>query len=259
MDGNVRLTIEIKNKHPVELADLAKSMASFADEYRRFVGRDAHFAPDDVKLYVKEIRSGSIVQELVALAPYALPFAEHAKTIIDYAKWLKELLDWYVGRSEEKPRSVEKNTLQNLSYFVEPVAKDHGAQANIGAINFNGDVAISFNFNSTDANAAQNALRRELDSMREPVTGLHEQVVMYWAQARNQTDNKAGDKARIESIYAGDVKVTFSTIGMKTKMLHDEPFAFKRAFVVDVAVETIEGRPVLYRVLNLHEVIDREE
>jgi hypothetical protein len=31
----VKLTVEIKNQHPVELVDLTQSLLSFADEYKR--------------------------------------------------------------------------------------------------------------------------------------------------------------------------------------------------------------------------------
>lgn len=259
MDDKMKLTIEINNKQPVELTDLAQSMMSLADEYRRFLAdHDAHIEADDVKLYVKEIRTGSIIQELVAIAPYALPFVEHSKTIVEYAKHLKTLYEWFAGKSDTKPPSVEKTTLQNLSSIVEPIAKDHGSQANFGAVNVQGDFVVNLNLTSTEANAAQNAIRREIDAMREPVTGNHEQVVMYWAQARNTTDNKAGDKARIESLYKGDVKVRFASDGLKAKMLYDEPYPFRKAYVVDVSVETVEDKPVLYKVLNFHEAIDRD-
>jgi hypothetical protein len=259
MEDKMKLTIEINNKHPVELTDLAKSMMSLADEYRGFLAaHDAHIEADDVKLYVKEIRTGSIIQELVAMAPYALPFVEHSKTIVEYAEHLKTLYEWFAGKSDKKPQVVEKTTLQNLSTIVEPVAKDHGSQMNFGAMNVQGDFVLNVNLTSTEANAVQNAIRREIDAMREPVTGTHEQVVMYWAQARAQADHKPGDKARIESLYRGDVKVRFANDGLKAKMLYDEAYPFRKAFVVDVSVETIEDKPVLYKVLEFHEAIDRD-
>lgn len=259
MNDAVKLTIEIKNKQPVELLDLAQSMISLDDEYRRFLATGEQAGkPDEVKLYVKEIRTGSIITELVALAPYSLPFVEHADTVIEYAKHLKTLYDWFSGKSKEKPQGVEKTTLQNLSEILEPVAKDNASQINIGAVNIQGDVVVTLNLNSTEANAAQNGIRRELEAMKEPLTGIHEQVAMYWAQARNIPDNKAGDKARIESIYKGDVKVRFANDGLKATLLYDEPYPFNKVFIVDVSVETVNDKPVLYKVLAFHEAIDRE-
>ena len=193
MDNEVKLTIEINNRRPVELADFAQSMICVGSEYARFIGSGENAAtPDDVKLYVREIRTGSIITELVAMAPLAIPFIEHADTVIEYAKHLKTVYDWFAGRSEKKPLGLEKATLQNLSTIVEPVAKDQASQMNIGAINVQRDLVLTLNLSSVDANAVQNAIRRELDSMKEPVTGIHQQVLMYWAQARNQPDGKSG-------------------------------------------------------------------
>lgn len=254
----MKLTIEINNKCPVELTDLAKSMLSLGDEYRRFLAtHDAHIEADDVKLYIKEIRSGSIIQELVAMAPYALPFVEHANTIVSFAEHLKTMYGWFSGKSNDKPKNIEKTTLQNLNSIIEPVARDNGSQANFAAVNVQGDFVVNVNITSTEANAAQNAIKRELEAMREPVTGIHEQVVMYWAQARNQPESQSGDKAMIESIYKSAVRVRFANDNLKMKILYDEPHPFNKAFVVDVAVEAIDAKPVLYKVLALHEVLER--
>lgn len=258
MNG-AKLVVEIKNRHPVELVDYAQSMISIGGEYSRFISGGANAAkPEDVKLYVREVRVGSIITELVAIAPIALQFAEHAQTILDYAQHLKAWIDWLTGRTDTRPAPIEKTTLQNLSSIVEPVAKDNGSQMNIGALNVSGNAVVTLNLSSLDANALQNAVRRELEAMKEPVTGVHHQVVMYWAQARNQPEGTSGDKARIESIHRGDVKVIFSNDQLKSKMLYEPAHPFAHAYVVDVAVETVDGRPVLYRVLAFHEALKRE-
>ncbi len=254
MEDEMKLRVEINNKRPVELIDLAQSMLSLSDEYRRFAPSEN----DDVKLYVKEIRSGSIIQELVAMSPYALPFIEHSKTVLEYAKHLKVLIDFLSGQGEQKPAAiVEKTTLTNIASIVEPVAKDNGSQMIIHTLNVSGDAVFNFGLNSLEANATQNAVRRIISQMKEPVTGVHEQVVMYWAQARNATDGKAGDKARIESLSKLDVKVRFASDALKKRMLYDEPFPFGKAYVVDVAVETVEDKPVLYRILDVHDTLER--
>lgn len=258
MQDKMKLTIEIKNKHPVELLDLARSMMALGDEYQRFlVKHDAMLDADKVKLYIKEIRSGSIITELVALAPYTLPFVEHADSVLEYAKYLKAFYDWSIGRNDQPMPQVEKTTLQNMNQIIEPIAKDKASQINFGAINVSGDFILNLSLSGIEANAAQNAIRREIESRKEPITGIREQVVMYWAQARNEQNNKAGDKARIESICPNDVKVRFANDELKTRMLYDEPHPFNKSFLVDVAVETINDKPVLYKVLTIHEVFDR--
>jgi DNA modification methylase len=101
----------------------------------------------------------------------------------------------------------------------------------IGAINMSGESVINLYINSRNANAAQNSIKRRLNAIKEPITGIHNDVVMYWAQARNDPNgSKAGDRARIESIYGGEVKVKFINDHIKLKMLYEEPHPFSKAF-----------------------------
>lgn len=111
--------------------------------------------------------------------------------------------------------------------------------------------------NSLEANAAQNAIQREQLRLREPSARAHEKVLMYWWQARNDITGHAGDKAKIESIYDCPVKTLFMDDSIKSAILLDEPYPFKKAFIIDVVVETIEGKPMLYKITRFHEAIDR--
>lgn len=260
MDDKMKLVIEIKNQQPIELIDLAQSMLGIGAEYRDYLSKHAsHISADEARLYVKEVRTGSVITELVALAPFALPLIEHADSVLEYGKYIVTALSWLIGRGERPAEALEKSTLTNLNTILEPIAKDRASQFNLSGITVNGNVTLHFAINSTEANAAQNSIRRELETMKEPVTGIHSKVVMYWMQARNQPNSKSGDRARIESVHKGDVKVVFADDGLKAKMLYDPPHPFKKAFVVDVAVETIEDKPVLYRVLELHDSFDRDD
>lgn len=259
MDDKMKLMIEIQNKQPVALLDLAQSMLSTASEYQSYLTKHApDVDSENTQLYIKEVRSGSVITELVAMAPYALPLIENADSILEYGKYLVEALSWFKGDDKKPDEEFSRKSLENLSTIIEPVARDRGSQMILSGVTINGDVNFTFNIDSTGANAAQNSIRKELELMKEPVTGMHSQVVMYWAQARNQTNSRSGDRARIESIYRGDVKVLFANDALKSRMLFEPDHPFEKAFIVDVAVETINEKPVLYRVLELHETIDRE-
>lgn len=259
MSNDMKLTIEIKNTEPVELMDLTHSLSSLADEYKKFLSRsESVMNTDNIKLYVKEIKTGSIITELTALAPFALPFIEHAATIIKYAEYLKGMFEYLTGKTGKPQEIIEKQTFQNLTNIIEPVAKDKGSQFNIGAMTVNGDVTVNFGLSSLEANAAQNTARREIDRLKEPDTGMHSQVLMYLYQARNDVTSTTGDKAIIESIHAGPVKTVFANESIKSKVLADESNLFKKAFVVDAAVETIAGVPKLYRIAEIHDIFDRE-
>ena len=255
MNGIAKLTIEIKNSRPVELLELAQSFQSFADEYKRhLLKKEEPQIADDIKLYIKEIKSGSIITDLVALSTMSLPFVENTNSIIDFAGYLKNAYDFLTGKTDKKPM-LEKANYENLSRILEPIAKDNASQINCSTV-INGNVILTLNIDSTAANAAQNMATREIIALKEPTTGFKEKVLLYWYQARNDPKSTTGDKAIIESIHKWPVKAMFANAGIKAKMLLDAENPFIHAFVVDVAVETINDKPAFYKIIDVHEKID---
>lgn len=252
MPTETKLTIEIKNRQPVELLDLTNSFMSLADEYRRFVQtQEVVTYADDVRLYIKEIRSGSIITDLVALSAAGLPFAEHTVTILDFSKYMYKAYAFLTGKSQDRP-PLSKPNLVNMMRIVDPIARDSASQMNVSTV-VNGNVNLTINIGSIEANAAQNAASRELKAMKEPSSGFHDQVVLYWYQARNDLSATTGDRAIIESINAGAIKTIFGLPELKAKMLRDP---FSHAYLVDVYVETVGGKPVLYKISAIHDNIE---
>ncbi|MCC7300401.1 MAG: hypothetical protein IT583_04930 [Verrucomicrobia bacterium] len=254
-----KLTITIENKQPVELTDFTRAFLAMAEEYKRYISKHDEDAVDgDIKLYIKEIRTGSIVADLLALAPLALPFMENSTTIIGFAGYLKSGIDFLLGKTNQNP-VTEKQSYENLSAILAPVAKDNGSQI-IFAPTTNGNVVFNLTLSSLEANAAQNVCEREIEKLKEPETGFHDKVLLYWYQARNDTKSQTGDRAIVESINPRSVKTIFATESIKAKMLLDEnENPFKSGYVVDVAVETVGGVPKLYKITELYERIDLEE
>ncbi len=248
-----KLTFEIKNKRPVELTDLTMSLLSVAEEYRHFIERyDPEAEAQDLRLFVKEIRTGSIITELVPYVPFALPLMSamaQTNTVATFAKHIKSGVDFLLGRGKDASKQLDKTTYQNLSNLVEPVAKDGGSQLNIGT-NY-GNVYLQVD--SVEANAIQNAATRAIADLREPEKGLHEKVLLRWYQARADAASQSGDRGIIESISPAAVKVICATDRIKSQMILRDENPFKEVFIVDVMVDTVNGKPALYKVLAVHD------
>jgi len=250
-----RLTIEIENKRPIELVDLTKSVLGFADEFQRHLAKEhPEVEAADVKLYIKEIHTGSVFADLVAVSPLLLQSISYLNTVISFSAHLKRAYDYLSGKTDDKP-PLEKTSYENLANIVEPIAKDHGSQLNIGTVN--GPVYVQVT--STEANAAQNSARREIEDLRSVESRLHEKVLLYWYQARGDASSTTGDKGVIESIADHPVKVICANDIIKAQMVLDNENPFKEAYIVDVVVETIKGKPALYKILTLHDKLPRED
>ena len=252
MEEQAALRVHMELSRPVELTDLTLSLLGLGDEYRDFVERHPEICTKaGAKLYVRKIKSGSIITDLVAMIPGALPFVEHANTVIQFAGHLKIVLDYLLQRTDAKPELGRRN-LENALKVLEPVAKDPSGGIQIIAMP---ESTVIVNLNSTEANAIQNRARRELEALQEPKVGLHRKVLMYWYQARNDPTSRAGDRAIIESISPRPVKVVFEDDQLKGTILADQENIFRFGYVVDVAVETVQGVPTLYRVLAIHDKV----
>ncbi|MDX6385765.1 MAG: hypothetical protein QOK48_3338 [Blastocatellia bacterium] len=257
------LTIEIENKNPVELVDLTNSFLSLGEEYKRFVSSHPEFSEaSDVRLYIKEIRTGSVKADLIAIATtaaVAIPFVTGANSVIGFAKHLKAAYDYFLGKSDEKP-SLQSAEYNNLSSIIEPVAKDRGSQINFITQNDNRTTVYqTFNIDSRQANEAQNLIAKDRLQLKEPQTQPYRKKVLYWYQAKNDLLSRTGDKGIIESISASPVKIEFEDDAAKDAMLHGAQNPFLTGYVVDISVETIQGKPVLYKVLRYHGRVEPAE
>lgn len=256
-----KLVIELQNIRPLELVEMADCLLSAGAEYQRYVAEnEGASAAEEVKLFVREVRQGSAIFEVFAACWNVFPqVVEHGRTLLGFLVELKKTVG-YLKREEAtvRPPRLDKRRLERISRMVQPTAKDNpGAQINIYCVEKGGRIADTLNVNMMDANLIQNSARREMDALREPVAGYHENAVLYFFQTRDDTRSETGDKAVIERLARTPVRTKFATEEAKARVLGIEENIFRNGFVVDVRVETIDEKPVLYTVLRVHEVIPR--
>ncbi len=248
------LTVEIKNRRPIELGDFSLSFAALGEEFKRQIeSLEPEVAAADVRLYIKEVRSGSVVADLVAIAPHTLQLLSYTNAVLTFVKHIKSAYDFLAGDAEEKP-TLDKVSYQNLSQIVEPIAKDSGSQINIGTVG-----TLYLQVDSQRANAIQNKARKEIEALAEPAKGLHEKVLLRWYQARGDAKSKAGDRAIIESIGKQPVKTICANDAIKSQMVLEDQNPFREAYIVDVMVDTIKGKPALYKLLAVHDKFPTDE
>jgi hypothetical protein len=246
------MKFEIKNRQPIELIDLTNSLLALGNEYQRFISL-THPEADasDVKLYINEVRSGSVIALLTAMSPQLIEGFNYVNTVVDFATFLKSSFELLSSGKANKHSDLSPATLNNISQILEPIAKDSGSQLNIGTLNVTGNVYL--NVPSTEANVIQNQIMHIGKERRAKTHGLHEKVLLHWYQARKDTNNKFGDKAIIEAISTNPVKVICANDELKARMVLSEKNPFNEAFIVDVVADTLNEKIVLYKIVEMHE------
>ena len=160
LDFNDKLQITINNTKPVVLTDLTMALLGVGQQFERFIENETtEQHQTGSELFIKEVRSGSIIVELVAQAIPVVPLLWQGGSIVEWIGYGKSVIDWLSGKLDKPPKDVTKQDLKQWSNILEPVAKDHGSQLNF-TVSSGGQVINQFFINSEQANAAQNAIRR---------------------------------------------------------------------------------------------------
>jgi hypothetical protein len=250
-----KLTIEIRNTQPIELSALVDMFIGLGNEYNKFVAEHESFElTKQTRLHVKEVREGSQIYELVDLVPLMIPFVENVSSVIEFTKKLKSVYEFFKGITKEKP-ALDSTDIRNYTKIIEPIAKDNGSQVFFNATHQT--ISVNLQLNSLESNAIQNRLGIELASLKEPDHSTKEKEIFYWHVAKGDVQSQTGDRGIIEAIAPKDLKVIFDKPELKDKMLNIDQNPFHLAYVVDVKVETIEGRPAVYKIMNVHETFPK--
>jgi len=252
--SEAKLTIHIENKKPIELIDFTESFEALASQYYKFLSESSNFRLNkETKLYVKEIKTGSIITELSDLVPLVLPFIENSNSVIEFTKFLKQGFDYFLGKTEEKPKEFDLKDCNNFNNIIKPVAKDSGSNVVFtGDFNFGG-VTVNINLNSLEANAIQNGINKEKQELKEPEKKTHKKVLFYWDSAKYDEKSKSMDRGFVDSLYSNSLRVIFENQDIKSKMLDTESNPFHSCFLVDLEILTVQKTPNIYKINCLHE------
>lgn len=246
------LTIKFDNKNPIDLNDLGHSLNSLADEYCRFSKR--HSAEASGKLYVREVRKGSVIIDLISSVPVLLPIAEKFNSVFEFAKYIQGAFEFLTDKSSAKPEGADSRTYDNIANFVAPMAGNAGSSVSVSVVN-NGTGSVSMFFGATEGECTRIKTKAgyEKERMRMPGSNLYEMETMYLFQARNENKSKTGDKGVIEAISGSPKRLIFASEEIKAQIMEGDENLFHFIYVVDVVVEVREGKPVAYKVIKFHE------
>ena len=255
------LKIKIEHSNPVDLHTFCNSLDSVSSLFTSYANKNGIYtSKSEVGLYVEKVKEGSIELFLgVGTAAY-LTFAENANIILDFAKFIKDVYDYYTNLTDKKPK-MDINDMKHLHDMLNMVANDNKGVLNIQAVDkVEGNVFIGCSFNNTEGNGTQNKLKKdiEIEKSKEPKEEIYRRVLMNVYQLRNDSSNK-GNKAIIEEISPKKVGLLFETDELKARILHSDENPTKIGYFVDVVVLTCQNRLAAYKVTALHDMIELED
>jgi hypothetical protein len=249
-DGS--LIIEYKNSRPMELAVLTVSLSALADQFKRYAIEDGRLEPD-ARLYVREIRSGSVIAELVALGQVVNDLYEAREHIAGFFPVLVDAMK-VVQHLLPEAKKIDRATVKNVSNIVAPIALDNGSQLSL--IDNQGGVINNYYITSSEAATIRHNAQHLLNS-QFPEELRFENEPMTLFQMRNAPPGRAGDYGVIDRFDGRAKKLTFTNDGAKDAILHHEGNPFERIFWVSGVVKTTGGDVAGYQIDKLDDVSDK--
>lgn len=267
------LTLKIQTEEPVELRDFVGAFTSLANEFERFVEREHPTAKADPRMFVREVRRGSIEADLItgftAIAPAAAAVVTHMDQILiledfvrRWGKRFKALISGSVPDGElESP-----SELKDFMDAAKAIASDPIAAHRLEAATFEDgqrEVRAVFKFSAPEARTALQNIDDRRKMLAKPDVEHYERVLMVFTRSDiNDADvgKTSGERVRIEEISGKALALMYGSEVAEARIKHEireaDENVYKKGFVVDVHVKLRNGNPVAYSVTNVHDVLD---
>lgn len=257
------LLIHIEHSQPIEIGDFVKTLNAVGGLFDDFVASNG--GCDEMakaKLYVEKIEHNCIDIHLCEVASAAMiPFMENVNIIIEFAKHIKGIVDFFANGKGEQPELTQKQ-LRNTHDLFSINAKDIGGNTSICAIDKSNNVNVyqNCNFGYLGSNSGQNISERIIQEMStSEERNTHKRQLMKIYQVRSDMSNDTGNKAIIDNISPKKVNLCFDSDELKASVLNSDINPIKKLFLVDVVTQTVSGKLAAYKVTALHEIMDFDE
>lgn len=258
------LLVTISHSKPVEMSDLIKTLNGLGnafDAYCRLNGDNS--GQRKAKLYVEKIEHGSIDIILTEMLTVGmLPLLTDCNVILEFAGYVKSIFGYFAHNKGRRPE-MSKSEYRSFKDILSTVVHDNHGEIRFGAISRDNAKVIfkDCTINYIQGNAAQNVIEDAISNTEDATSdSIHRRVLLKFDQVRSNISSNSGNKASIDTLFDGkSLAVIFQDDDLKREILKDEHNPINKAFFVDVEVSTIGGKPVAYKIIALHEIIDLDD
>lgn len=251
------MTVTLCHEGPVELATVTTSLQALLAWHGRFAERNgAAVHGDRVELSVGEIRSGLIVIEMLTQGTTVLDAIGPINTVVAFAENFAALIAFLQGGASEPPPGTTVQDGQDLSDFLAPATQDMHSTMSIQASDRGAVNVVNVVLSAEQAGTVQNRAVDWIALHAQPEAAIYRQRLFSFFLPGDGS-RVVGYRGIIVSITSRPIHTIFADDATKAAMV-EEPLLGK-LYIVDVEVQMADGRPRLYRILNVSGSFDRDE
>lgn len=268
---DAHLILKIDTKAPVELNDFVAAFVGFGNQFDRYHDREYPDESHDAGFYVREVRAGSIIAELVPYIGITAPVLGGIMAGVKHANDLKKFVENYSASLKKyfkrggRESKASKTDLNDFHKTVRAIARDESATLSL-AVYEDGQQRIAFQFNTREAREAEHNILEHRQELEQTTAADHQKVLMVFTKtgvAHAKTGKRSGETVLIENIHPRSLPIVYASKLAEERIRHEiaeaDDNVYKKAFDVDVNVEMRGGKPIAYRLVSVHNVIDLPE
>jgi hypothetical protein len=264
-NGTAFIQLEIDTTQPIELNDFISAFASIGSEYSRYILKEHPDWGKDAKIYVSQVRAGSIIAELIPAIMPLLQTLDSALIIDQFISRIGNIVTAYL-QPNAKPEGIQKSEIKDVMEGLVAIAKDPKGRMDIKSIFIEGgqsNVRAAIHFDTQQAITAIGNMREHIRLIEHHEDLNRPMVLMTFFQSNlrdSELQIRSGEQVVIQSINTKPRPLVYASEMAKDRIKHEisqsEGNIYKKGFYVDVVVDMAGEKIAAYKITNFHNVID---
>lgn len=264
--GQPFIELKLDIDETIELGDFVGAFTALGAEYDRYVREQRPDLKPDASLYVKEVKRGCIVAELVPWLPLMVQQMDAALIAEDFVRrWGRRIATYQApgGRLIDTSRSELADVLEQLA-AVANASKGALKIAAVSIKNGEREEHASFEFDVGQSREIRERVEEHRKELSYGTQASHTRQTMIFTRMdvkRAKLGKRSGELVEFPQIEEGrSLPLIYASPLAEERIKHEirdaEDNVFKKGFVVDLNVESRKKRPYAYAVTHFHDVID---
>ncbi|MGQ0456116.1 MAG: hypothetical protein ACT4OU_03530 [Hyphomicrobium sp.] len=262
-EGTPFVELRICLTEPTELVSLVESFAAVANQFDVYLRREHPNLKGAAKLFVQDIRKGSIIVELLPIIQPLIANMDNTLIVDGFVRRFGGRIKQYI--EGKKDDSATKGDIKDLMGAVGLIANDPDGKSAISSVEYRKTkttTRLTMEFDTEGAKKARETLQLQKAAIDLPAYEVFENKLMVFVQTTvksSDTGKKTNQQAIIEAIHPKPLGITFETDlareRVESEIREDEKNVYKKGFFVDCYTERLNGKPVAYRITAVRDII----
>lgn len=263
VEGTPYIELRIDLKEPADLFDLVRAFSAVGNQFDEYLKREHRDLEGSTRLFVKQIRAGSIIVELIPMIVTLVQAMDTGLIVDGFVNRFRALLSPYLAGN--RVQDLSRNDIRDVLSAVKLIANDPDGRAAISSLEYHKTKTterVSVHWDTSGAKKAAETLERQQVEISLPAYEVFENVLMVFWQSNLKDPlpgKRTGEMATIEAVSPKPLAIVYETDLARERIKHEteqgDRNLYKLGFYVDCYVERFQGRAVSYRITNVRSII----